>query len=220
MRVAKPKRKQSVIPTLNQSQIEALLATCRRDFYGMHDRVIILTLIDCDLRVSELCGLRLEDIDWREQTLLIVVKGDKERLVPVGNTVRRALGEYIGRRGDLPCHELFVSVCGEPINRHRMRAIIRRRCEAIWIKEVRCSPHTFRHTFAAMFLRAGADAFTLQKLLGRSDLAMTRRYCELSQTDVLEKHRLFSPADRSPTGICITKQFIECLPRSISSGPT
>ena len=195
-RVDKPRRRRAVISTFSPEEVESILATCRNDFVGVRDRAIILTLLDCGLRASELCGLRLEDIDWREQTLLVVGKGDKERIVPFGSAVRRVLGEYIGRRGDLPCRELFVSVYGEPINRHRLRAIVRRRCEAAGIKGVRCSPHTFRHTFAVMFLRAGADAFTLQKLLGHSDLAMTRRYCELSRTDVLEKHRLFSPADR------------------------
>jgi site-specific recombinase XerD len=195
-RVDKPRRRRAVIGTFSPEEVKSILATCRNDFVGVRDRAIILTLLDCGLRASELCGLRLEDIDWREQTLLVVGKGDKERIVPFGSAVRRVLGEYIGRRGDLPCRELFVSVYGEPINRHRLRAIVRRRCEAAGIKGVRCSPHTFRHTFAVMFLRAGADAFTLQKLLGHSDLAMTRRYCELSRTDVLEKHRLFSPADR------------------------
>ena len=70
------------------------------------------------------------------------------------------------------------------------------RCEEAKATGVRCSPHTFRHTFAVTYLRAGGDVFSLQKLLGHADLAMTRKYAELSQTDVHEKHRMFSPGDR------------------------
>ena len=61
---------------------------------------------------------------------------------------------------------------------------------------MRCSPHTLRHSFAVSYLRNGGDVFSLQKMLGHSSLDMTRKYAELSQTDVIDKHRMFSPADR------------------------
>ena len=91
---------------------------------------------------------------------------------------------------------LFVTCYGDPLDRYRVARIVGSRCTQASITGVRCSPHTFRHTFAVTYLRNGGDVFSLQKLLGHSDLMMTRRYAELSQTDVQEKHRLYSPADR------------------------
>jgi integrase/recombinase XerC len=195
-RVAKPKRKQSVIPTLNQSQVEALLATCGRDFYGVRDRAIILTLIDCGLRVSELVTLKLDDVDLLRQTLLVLGKGNKERLVPFGNTVKQALASYIARRGDLETDVLFVGHLGEPMTRHAVRWMLRIRGKEAGITGVRLSPHTLRHTFAVSYLRAGGDTFSLQKILGHSSLDMSRRYAELADEDVFERHRMCSPADR------------------------
>ena len=70
------------------------------------------------------------------------------------------------------------------------------RCEAAKIKGIRCSPHTLRHSMAVTYLRNGGDVFSLQKMLGHASLEMTRKYAELSQTDVQDKHRMYSPADR------------------------
>ena len=91
---------------------------------------------------------------------------------------------------------MFVTCYGDPLDRFRTLDAVKARCKAAGVVGVRCSPHTFRHTFAVQFLRNGGDVFSLQRLLGHSDLTMTRLYAELSQTDVTEKHRLYSPADR------------------------
>lgn len=72
------------------------------------------------------------------------------------------------------------------------------RGEKAGIHEVKCTPHNFRRYFAVSFIRNGADPFTLQKILGHFDLTMTRRYCELAQTDIMDKHRLFNPGDALP----------------------
>ena len=195
-RVAKPKRKQSVLPTLSAAQVDALLATCGRDFYGVRDKAIILTLIDCGLRVSELVTLKLDDVDLAQQTLLVLGKGAKERLVPFGGTVKQALMSYITRRGELSTDALFVGHLGEPMTRYAVRWMLRARGRMAGITGVRLSPHTLRHSFAVSYLRAGGDTFSLQKILGHSSLEMSRRYAELADEDVFERHRLCSPADR------------------------
>ena len=82
-----------------------------------------------------------------------------------------------------------------PMNRQRVHTALFDCGKKAGVTGLRISPHTFRHTFAVMYLRNGGDVFSLQKLLGHSDLTMTRRYAELSETDVIEKHRQFSPAD-------------------------
>lgn len=194
--VDKPKRRKAVVNTFSLEQVDAVLANCGKDFAGARDRAMITLLLDCGLRVSELAGLDLEDIDWTEGTLIVLGKGNKERVVPFGHTTRQALTAYIARRGDLDTPALFVSTLQARLDRYRVRDIIERRCENAEITGVRCSPHTLRHTMAVSYLRNGGDVFSLQKLLGHSSLDMTRKYAELSQTDVQDKHRLFSPADR------------------------
>lgn len=188
--------KKVIIDTFSTEQIEKILSMCRKDFVGIRDRAIFFTMLDCGLRASELCGLTMEDVDWSQQTMRVLGKGNKERLVPFGNACRRVLSQWATRRGNLDIDQFFVTCYGTELNRYRLRQMVARRCEVAKITGVRCSPHTFRHTFAVMYLRAGGDVFSLQKLLGHSDLTMTRRYAELSQTDVQSKHRQFSPADR------------------------
>ena len=194
--VAKPKRRKSIINTFSLEQVDAVLSHCGKDFLGIRDRAIIAMLLDCGLRVSELAGLDLDDVDWADGALIVLGKGNKERVVPFGHTTRQVLTGYIARRGVLDTEALFVSNLATRLDRHRVAGIIERRCERAEITGVRCSPHTFRHTMAVSYLRNGGDVFSLQKFLGHSSLDLTRRYAELSQTDVQDKHRLYSPADR------------------------
>ena len=194
--VDKPKRRKQVINTFSMDQVDDVLETCVKDFTGVRDRAMILLLIDSGLRASELAGLELQDVDWTGQTVLVLGKGDKERLVPFGQATRQALAQYVARRGELDTLAMFVSSLGQQLTRYRVRDIIIARCKMAGISGVRCSPHTFRHSMAVSYLRNGGDVFSLQKLLGHSSLDMTRKYAELSQTDVQDEHRLYSPADR------------------------
>ncbi|MCE5199566.1 MAG: tyrosine-type recombinase/integrase [Armatimonadota bacterium] len=194
--VDRPKRRKTVIHTFSMDQVDSVLSTCGKDFLGARDRAVVMMLVDCGLRASEVAGLEMNDFNWTDCTVLVLGKGDKERVVPFGNATRQALNAYVARRGELDTDAFFVSSLGGQMDRYRIRDIIERRCELANIKGIRCSPHTFRHTFAVSYLRNGGDVFSLQKMLGHTDLTMTRRYAELSQTDVQDKHRLYSPADR------------------------
>ena len=102
----------------------------------------------------------------------------------------------MARRGELRGQRaLFVTCYDDAMNRHQVHRLLRDCGEKAVLTGVRCSLHTFRHTCAVMYLRNGGDAFSLQKLLGHADLTMTRRYCELAQADVVEKHRAW-PGDK------------------------
>lgn len=207
IRLEKQKTKQTVIETFSQDEIAALLATCRKDWYGVRDRAIIVLLLDCGLRVSELPGIKLEDIDMADQTIKVLGKGNKERRVPFGQGARQALSMWLAKRGKLSSPYLVVNHYGEPVLRWRIRDMIYDRGKKAGIKGVRCSPHTLRHTCAISYLRAGGDVFSLQRLLGHSSLEMTRRYCStLSSMDVSAKHRQFSPVDNLPQAAVGTKR--------------
>lgn len=191
------KRTKPLVDTFTSSQIEALLATCDQGFVGMRDRALILVLLDTGLRVSELCALEISDLDLTEGLLQVHCgKGGKGRIVPFGVAVRTTVLAYMAKRGDLPTPSLFVTCYGEPVTRFRVREMMHERCRVAGITGIRPSPHTLRHSFAVQFLRNGGDCFCLQKMLGHSSLDMTRRYSELSQADVVEKHRQFSPGDK------------------------
>jgi site-specific recombinase XerD len=125
----------------------------------------------------------------------IAVKGDKERTIWFGLTTTQALRQYLTRRGELDHNKLFVSHTGEPINRYRVRNIIVERSEQAGISGVRCSPHSLRHTCAVTFLRNGASAFDVQRLLGHSTLDMTKRYVSLVDSDLMDAHAKASPVD-------------------------
>lgn len=197
LRVEKPRRSQKVIQSFSAEQIEAMLDACDNTFSGLRDKAIFLVLFDCALRASELCSLNVEDVDFTENTILVREgKGGKARIVPFSVATARALSSYLTRRpDDLETDALFVSVNRNRLTRFALKDIIKKRCETAGIIGVRCSPHTFRHTAAITFLRNGADAFAVQRLLGHTTLDMTRRYCNMTDGDLAEKHRAFSPAN-------------------------
>mgnify|MGYP000285991706 CR=1 FL=1 len=193
--VKKPKVPAPVIKPLTPEQIEALIAACdAKSFVGLRDKLILLMLIDCGLRASELANLTLDDVDLENQIFLVRHgKGGKSRRVPFGKAVLAVLRAYLAKRAEVTTPNLIVTVYGDPVDRYRLRAIVTQRGEKAGVK---CTTHLLRHTCAVSYLRAGGDAFSLQKLLGHSTLTMTRRYCELADSDIAEKHRLYSPADR------------------------
>ncbi len=130
-------------------------------------------------------------------------KGAKERLVPVGTSSRRAIGRYLAQRGrGEPDESVFLAEVGTGLTFHGIQQILKRLKASAGL-ERRCSPHTFRHTFAHNYLVNGGDVFTLQRILGHTSLDMVRRYVALADTDVASRHDLASPADhllgRAPT---------------------
>jgi site-specific recombinase XerD len=196
-KVEKVRIPRKLIQALSQEQVTALLAGCGRGFTGARLRAAILVLVDCGLRASELCGLKVEDVDWNAGTLRVMGKGARERLVPFGEAARMALLAYIARRGNIPGQQvLFLTCNADPLNRGELHRLLSEAGKRAGLTGVRCSPHVFRHTSALMFLRAGGDPFSLQAILGHSDLTMTKRYCGISAADVLAKHRAASPGDQ------------------------
>ncbi len=196
-RVEKVRVPRRVIETFSPEQIKLVLSACGSGFTGRRLQAMLLLLLDCGLRVSELCRLQLDDICWENRTLRIMGKGSKERRVPFGETCRQVLRSYLARRGDLPDQNaVFVTCYGDTLNRVEAHRLVSEHGKRSGITGLRCSPHTFRHTCAVMYLRNGGDVFSLQRLLGHSSLEMTRRYAELAEIDVIARHRVCSPGDR------------------------
>lgn len=191
------KSERRIIETFSNTQIKTLLdAPNRSTFTGYRDYVLMMTLLDTGVRVSELAGLRLQDVDWRDRTLKVYGKGRKERLVPFSRTLEKHLREYTEMRGVIDTDHVFVNIDNEPFQVRGIQQAIQLYGQAARIKGVRVSPHTFRHTFAKMYIMNGGDSFSLQKILGHTSLEIVRMYVNLFGTDVAKQHAKFSPLER------------------------
>lgn len=162
---------------------------------GLRNRLIILLLLDTGLRISELTGLKLHNLDTRNQKIKFTGKGNKERSIPYSDRTARYLWRYMTAvRADARMGEaLFVSDDGAPLTRSGVQRFLERLAERAGIQDVH--PHRFRHTFAIEYLRNGGDIYTLQEILGHSTLDMVRKYLHIAQVDIDAAHRRASPVD-------------------------
>lgn len=198
VRVPKPPKK--VIVTFSEKQLAAMLKSVNISMpAGFRDWTIMLMLLDTGLRASELVSLTLNDVNLDDGMVKVLGKGSKERVVPFGTKVQRTLWKYLQKYQPQPANPLyptlFLTSTGNPITTDRLRTIIEKYTRNAGIKGVRCSPHTFRHTFAINYLRNGGDVFSLQRILGHSSLEIVRIYVNLAEADIKACHRRFSPAD-------------------------
>ena len=166
------------------------------------DKAIIAVLLDTGVRASELCGIRFGDINIKENRIHIFGKGGgrdkKERFVYFGRRTSQLIWKYLLPRMEEIREEDPVFVVGsldfwQPMNRSVLRKHLHRLGERAGVSKT--YPHRFRHTFAINFLRNGGDIFTLQAMLGHSDLTMVQRYARIANTDVEKAHRKASPVD-------------------------
>jgi site-specific recombinase XerD len=196
-----PKAEAKVITTFSEAQIQSLFSLClSSNANSTRNTVILLLLFDCGLRVSELVGVELDDINQEEGIIKIrKAKGSKERYVPVGNVAQRFLWKYINTSRPKPITphitSLLLNERGLPLSGNGVQQILRRYSKKAGITGTRCSPHTCRHTFAKNYLMNGGDIFSLQKILGHSSLASVRIYLNLFATDIKKQHQQFSPVD-------------------------
>lgn len=197
-RLRPPVHRASQVQPFTPDQVRALLDATRRSASPRRDRAIVLMLLDTGLRASELIALRWGDLDIAERTARVRGKGGKWRSVSWSGDTARAIVAYAKDRGRDDADPLFLSESGntpgEALTRGGLgKIILRLGREAGIERAVRCSPHTLRHTFAVMFLRAGGNVFSLKAILGHESLEMTNRYVALAQADLSAQHRQFSP---------------------------
>ncbi|QII48101.1 tyrosine-type recombinase/integrase [Bacillus paralicheniformis] len=191
------KQKKEVVETFSRDQLKNLLRQPDLGtFTGFRDYTIMLLLIETGVRVRELTDICVKDIRWEDSQIRIDGKGYKERLVPIQATMKRQLRKYVQIRGDVPNETLFVTIDNTPLTIRQVQNRLRQYGRKANIKNVRCSPHTFRHTFAKMSVQNGADVFALQAVLGHTSLDMVRNYVNLFSSDVMDAHKKFSPVEK------------------------
>jgi integrase/recombinase XerC/integrase/recombinase XerD len=188
-----PKASPPLIQPLSADEIRRVVAACA----SARDRALLLTLLDTGLRAGEALGLRFQDahVEGNAATLLVLGKGDRQRLVPVGPVAQQALARY--KYGPRPAparpsvETLFLTNQGEPLTANALKMIFERLRRRSGI--ARLHPHICRHTFSTHYLHNGGDLFSLQMILGHRSLEMVRRYSHLADSHVLRRHREFSP---------------------------
>ena len=179
-RIKLPKIEQKIIETFTPEQIKSLFKVCEKeesDHLRLRDRCILMILLDTGIRADELCTLLLKNthIQPDDPHIKVMGKGRKEREVGLSEGTRRELRKYM-REYRKDGEYTFINRYGKPLTVFGLDQVIRRLGEWAGIEGVRCSPHTFRHTFSANFIRNGGDIYTLSKLLGHTTIKTTEEY--------------------------------------------
>ena len=189
--VARPRVPAGLPKALSEDEVEALLgAVTGTDGRARRDRAVLEVLYGCGLRVSELVGLSLSDLDLEAAQLRAFGKGAKERVVPVGRLARLALNEWLtpgGRDTLVPARwarrddseAVFLNVRGRRLSRQGAWDVVRRHAERAGLAG-RLSPHVLRHSCATHMLDHGADIRVVQELLGHASLSTTQVYTRVS----------------------------------------
>jgi len=199
--------------TLGRADTAALIeAIDTGTLRGMRDRAMLELAYGCGLRVSELVGLKLNQVNVEARVLIVIGKGDKERIIPVGGAALRALKTYMAarqkaalesaakgnrrRRADTvairPNAAVFITRLGRAMTRQgffkALKGWAANDARLAWV-----SPHTLRHCFATHLIEGGADLRSVQEMLGHSDISTTQIYTHLSRGHLRKVHRTFHP---------------------------
>ncbi len=209
--ITPPNVQEPVVEPFTREEVEAMLKACRRTATyktngfvtndrptGDRDAAIVLLLLDTGLRADELCHVKIADLDMAGNKIKVLGKGKKERLVYFGKRTSKSLWKYLlPRVSTMQPPDLFLFVGPpddpRPMERHVLLRLVKRIGDRAGVANV--YPHRFRHSFAINYLRNSGDLFTLQQILGHSDLKMVRRYASIAQTDCARAHQTASPVD-------------------------
>lgn len=196
-RIEKLKTAETLIVAMNKDQVRRLLSVPDRStFTGLRDYTIMLLLLDTGLRLSEVSGLRLGDISYTESYIKVMGKGARERTVPLQRKLKKALKDYLVHRGDGLDHDYtFVTVENRPMNNRGIQERLEIISRKAGVTEVRTSPHTWRHTFARLYILNGGDPFYLKRILSHKSWEMVHHYVNLFGSEVNSQHLKASPLE-------------------------
>jgi len=174
--------------------IDAIDLTARN---GRRDRMVLELLYGSGLRISELLGLRLADIEFEAGFIRVTGKGSKQRLVPLGGFAREAVEQYLAASPDTPpvnTNYLLHNRLGRPMSRVGLWKIIKKLVARAGISKP-VSPHTLRHSFATHLLEGGADLRVVQEMLGHADISTTQVYTTIDRDYIIAEHRKYHPRE-------------------------
>ena len=192
----RPKKMKRLPKTISVEEVEELLnAPDLEKDEGFRDRTMLEVMYSSGLRVSELLGLKMKQINLQKGVIDVIGKGNKQRKVPIGEYALDYVNEYIekhrshnkGKRSNY----LFLNRYGEPLSRQYFFLQIKKYAKIAGIEED-ISPHTLRHCFATHMLENGAELKALQEMLGHTNLSTTQIYTNVSTKRILDAYDLFT----------------------------
>jgi integrase/recombinase XerC len=196
--VSTPKLEKKLPRIMTEEEINTFLDRVAEAAKGgepaiLRDRAILELLYASGLRVSELAGLDLRNVNFGDAFVLVRGKGDKERIVPFGSKAKGAMEAYLPARERLlhetrtGCSALFLNVYGQRLTTRSVDRILKRYVRTYSAEvNVKVSPHSLRHAFASHLLAEGADLRAIQEMLGHKSLATTQRYTQVSIKQLME----------------------------------
>ncbi len=198
--ISRPKVRRNIPHVLSISQVDALLnKPSDNTFEGIRDTAMLELMYSSGLRVSELCGLKLSDIDFEEGIIRVRGKGEKTRLVPVGKTAMKRILEYrdalLGAVKKVKGSELFITKRGKKLSRKTFWFNIKKYAAQLGLAES-VKPHILRHSFATHLLQNGANLVAIKEMLGHADLSTTQIYTSLVNGTLFKEHALRHPRSK------------------------
>jgi integrase/recombinase XerD len=197
-----PKLRRKLPQTLTEAELTQILtSTNGGDAIGLRDRAMLELFYSSGLRVSELCGLMLQQLDMENGFVRVFGKGSKERIVPVGETAIAAVQTYLdaGRphfvRPKKTGSQLFLSNRGVAISRKTAWLMVKTRTLKAGITKP-VKPHLLRHSFATHLLSGGADLRAIQEMLGHADIGTTQIYTAVEEKRLVDHHAKFHPRNK------------------------
>lgn len=196
--VATPKVPKRLPKFLTVDEVNVLLnGPAEGDVLSLRDKAMMEVMYAAGLRVSELVGLDIDNVNLAEGVVKVLGKGRKERVVPIGSKAQTSLGNYLARREDIlnkdrPVKAIFLNRQGDRITPRSVERMVQKYLRSSGIqKEV--TPHVLRHSFATHMLNSGADLRGIQELLGHSSLSTTQKYTHVSVDKLMDVYEKSHP---------------------------
>lgn len=198
-KITAPKISKKLPGVLNIPEIEKILSAPEvEDKLGLRDKTILELFYACGTRVSELINLKVNDLFLDDEIIRVFGKGSKERLIPIGSSAIKWIGEYLKKSRPLLMkkskseNNLFLNARGTKLSRMGVWKIIDRYVKEAGIRK-KVHPHTFRHSFATHLLEGGADLRAVQEMLGHADISTTQIYTHIDRDYIKQVHKQYHP---------------------------
>lgn len=203
--IVKPKLPKIPARTFTTTELQKMLSYYdEKTFCGLRNKLILYTLYGTGIRRNEILSLSVHDIRLDELNMVVIGKGSKQRIIPITPVLEKILRRYMRVRAELlldlqvETSALIISKWGKPLTTSGLRELFKPFKELIGGKRLSC--HTFRHSFAKNYIiNAGGEAciFSLQRILGHESISTVRHYVNLSDREVCQEMKSFSPIENS-----------------------
>lgn len=187
-KIAELKEPQTVLPTFTEKQVRVLVEFKPKGKLERRLHLILLFLFDTGARIGEVLKLRVSDINLDDLLVTLDGKGSKQRVVPISFELRKAIHRYISDFNRKPESLLFATSAETALHRRNVLRYVKRLCLSLGFTAPGRTLHATRHTFATTYLRRGGNVFSLQRVMGHSDLETTKRYAHMTTADLQSVH--------------------------------